>query len=210
MLNEFDGKARDWDNNPVHNERSVAISKALLRLLPLHPGMKAMEFGAGTGLLSFLLKDKLSEITLLDNSAEMIRVAGEKIEKQQIRNMHPLHINLEKEAFSDTFDLIYTQMVFHHVLDIELIINKLHTLIRPGGFLAIADLYPEDGSFHGEGFTGHTGFDPEWLSEKLQIAGFDNVSYRSCYTIRRITDHEGHKEFPVFLMTCSRRDKQHA
>jgi ubiquinone/menaquinone biosynthesis C-methylase UbiE len=175
MLNEFDGKARNWDNNPVHTERSEAISKALLHMLPLHPGMKAMEFGAGTGLLSFLLKDKLGEIMLLDNSAEMIRMAVEKIERQQIRNMHPLHINLEKEAFSDTFDIIYTQMVFHHIADIGLIINKLHRLIRPGGFLAIADLYPEDGSFHGEGFTGHTGFDPEQ-----------------------------YKEFQIFLMTCSR------
>ena len=204
MLNEFDGKARDWDNNPVHNERSAAISKALLQVLPLHPGMKAMEFGAGTGLLSFLLKDKLSEITLLDNSAEMIRMAVEKIEKQQIRNMHPLHINLEKEAFSDTFDIIYTQMVFHHITDIGLIISKLHRLIRPGGFLAIADLYPEDGSFHGEGFTGHTGFDPEWLSEKLQIAGFSKINYQPCYTIKKNTDPEQYKEFPVFLMICSR------
>jgi len=204
MLNEFDAKARDWDNNPVHTERSEAISKALLQVLPLHPGMKAMEFGAGTGLLSFLLKDKLGEITLLDNSAEMTRVVREKIDKQQIRNMHPLHINLEKESFSDMFDVVYTQMVFHHVVNIELIISKLHKLIRPGGFLAIADLYPEDGSFHDEGFTGHKGFDPEWLSEKLHTAGFIIISCQHCYTIKRKIDSEQCREFPVFVMACSR------
>jgi hypothetical protein len=33
---------------------------------------------------------------------------------------------------------------------------------------AIADLYPEDDSFHGEGFAGYKGFDPEELSGLLK------------------------------------------
>ena len=59
-----------------------------------------------------------------------------------------------------SFDLIYTLMVLHHVGDVETIIRKFRGLLNPGGYLAIADLYSEDGSFHGEGFSGHMGFDP--------------------------------------------------
>ncbi len=32
------------------------------------------------------------------------------------------------------------------------ILEKFHDLLNPSGYLAIADLYPEDGSFHGLSF----------------------------------------------------------
>ena len=54
MLNEFDQKAGDWDKNPIHTERSEAIANAMLQRLPVEGGMKVLEYGAGTGLLSFL------------------------------------------------------------------------------------------------------------------------------------------------------------
>ena len=53
--------------------------------------------------------------------------------------------------------------------------QNLVRLLNAGGFLAIADLYEEDGSFHGEGFTGHNGFDPENLSEILRKNRFRNI-----------------------------------
>ena len=62
-------------------------------------------------------------------------------------------------------------MVLHHVGDIDTIIKKFHDLLNPGGYLAIADLYSEDGSFHGEGFHGHRGFDPVSLAALLQKQG---------------------------------------
>ena len=59
-------------------------------------------------------------------------------------------------------------MVLHHVNDIEKIIGKFYRLLNPGGYLAIADLYEEDGSFHGDGFTGHKGFNMDSLSGILR------------------------------------------
>ena len=79
-MSEFDAKAGDWDKNPMHWDRSVAIAEEILKIIPLRPYFRAMEFGAGTGILSFLLKDHLKEIMLIDNSAEMIRLTNEKIE----------------------------------------------------------------------------------------------------------------------------------
>ena len=56
-------------------------------------------------------------------------------------------------------------MVLHHVTDIENIIRKFHNLLNPDGHLAIADLYTEDGSFHGKEFTGHKGFDTGFVKK---------------------------------------------
>jgi tRNA (cmo5U34)-methyltransferase len=201
MTNEFDLKAREWDSNPGHTERSGAIAEALQDMIPLNKGMSAMEFGAGTGLLSFLLKSNFSEITLMDTSVEMIKVIQHKMKEQGILNMKPVLINLEAEDFAGKFDIIYNQMVFHHVENIEIILQKFHDMLVPGGYLAIADLYPEDGSFHGEGFKGHLGFDPGSLTEKLEKYGFTNIVHRPCYTVGKNMESGQSKDFPLFLMT---------
>lgn len=51
-MSEFDHKAREWDQNTQYHERAAAVAASLLEMVPLRPGLKALEFGAGTGLLS--------------------------------------------------------------------------------------------------------------------------------------------------------------
>jgi tRNA (cmo5U34)-methyltransferase len=201
-MSQFDASAREWDNNPVHWERSEAIAKDILSLIPLRKEMKALEFGAGTGILSFLLADRFTEITLMDSSREMVNVMKEKVLKTGLDHLKPLFFDLEKEDFTlRTFDCIYTQMVMHHVADIGGVVNRFYRLLNPGGWLAIADLYKEDGTFHSEGFTGHRGFDPEEFREILEKAGFREVTARTCFVVRKMIK-ENQKDFPVFLMTA--------
>ena len=203
-MNEFDKKAAEWDMNPMHWDRSEAISNQIKELVPLNKQMTALEYGAGTGITSFLLKDYLKEITLMDNSSEMVKVINEKIKTSEVRNLKTLNFDLESMDYKlAKFDLIFTQMVLHHVTDIESLINKFYNLLNPGGHLAIADLYPEDGSFHGEGFTGHRGFDPAKLSGLLLNQGFQNISHRKCYVIsKNISDVET-QQFDVFLLIAN-------
>ena len=204
-MSEFDNKAAEWDKNPMHWDRSEAIVKEIRNRIPLNRNMTAMEYGAGTGIASFLLRDQLKEITLMDNSSEMVRIIMEKIAASQVTNLKVLNFDLEHNEYSaEKFDLIFTQMVLHHVADIGAIIEKFGKLLNPGGYLAIADLYKEDGSFHGEGFTGHLGFDPENLSGILMQNQFMEISYKSCFIInRKITETES-AEFDVFLLTAKR------
>jgi len=71
-MSDFDARAREWDKDKIHMERSAAIATEFEKMIPLKHSMKALEYGAGTGILSFLLKDRFSEITLMDSSAVMI------------------------------------------------------------------------------------------------------------------------------------------
>jgi ubiquinone/menaquinone biosynthesis C-methylase UbiE len=165
--------------------------------------MNVMEFGAGTALLSFILKDSFASITLIDNSAEMLKICNEKIAETKSDHIQTLKIDLETETFEARYDLIYSQMVFHHLADVEKMIHKLQRLLNEKGTLAIADLYPEDGSFHGEEFTGHKGFDPEWLTSMMHQAGFRNVNYKTCF-VQKKTEADGTmKEYPVFLLIAT-------
>lgn len=204
MVNEFDLKAKTWDENPTHTERSIAIANALLELVPVNNKMNVLEFGAGTGILSFLLADKFNSLTLIDSSSEMVKITNEKIKVRAISNMKAKCFDLELENYDGCFDMIYNQMVMHHTVNIDLLLDKFKSMILPGGFLVIADLFPEDGSFHGEGFTGHKGFEPMVLSEILAQKGFKNIWSRECYSIRKTITENKTKEYPVFILTAQK------
>jgi tRNA (cmo5U34)-methyltransferase len=204
-MNEFDQKAQEWDKNKMHLERTIAVAGLLQKIIPLRPNMKAMEFGAGTGLLSFYLKDRFSEITLVDSSGEMLKMAEQKMGKDDHLKFKTLLLNLEMEDYTgNPFDIIYSQMVLHHVMDTDAILRKFYHLLMPGGILAIADLYLEDGSFHDGDTNVHHGFDPDKLTEILIKQGFRKIKIAPCFVIRKEVSVELIKEYPVFLMTTYR------
>jgi ubiquinone/menaquinone biosynthesis C-methylase UbiE len=202
-MSEFDNKAAEWDKNPMHWSRSEAIVNEIIEIIPLSKSMTALEFGAGTGIASFLLKDYLKEITLMDNSKEMVRVTNEKIRSSGSVNLKTLEFDLETDEFKDgKFDLIFTQMVLHHINDVEKIIKNFYKLLNPHGFLAIADLHEEDGSFHGEEFTGPSGFKIDSLKEILINSNFSDISNKTVFTIDRKISETESKQFDVFLISA--------
>ncbi|MBN2633257.1 MAG: class I SAM-dependent methyltransferase [Bacteroidales bacterium] len=204
-MNEFDLKASVWDNNQMHVERSVSVSGEIIRRIPLNNNMRALEFGAGTGITSFLLKDHLKEIIMLDSSPGMTEVMNEKISASGVTNLRAVCFNLENETFTDgTFDLIFTQMALHHVSDIANVIEKFRQLLNRGGFLAIADLYPEDGSFHGPGFSGYKGFSINELSKLLTAKGFTDISEEPCFSINKKVHDGSMKKFDLFLLIAKK------
>jgi ubiquinone/menaquinone biosynthesis C-methylase UbiE len=206
MTKHFDLVAREWDNNEIHIKRTKAIAKCLIEKITVNKKMTALEFGAGTGLLSFALQDKFAEITLMDSSKEMIKTTFEKIVYAGNHRLKPVFFDLEKKMFSDkTFDVIFTQMAMHHVMDIEKMIAKFFKLLNRGGKLAIADLYAEDGSFHDMEFEGHNGFDPYHLSELIKGKGFINVTYKQCFVIEKTGLLDTLKKYPVFLLTAEKK-----
>ncbi|NJK87009.1 MAG: class I SAM-dependent methyltransferase [Bacteroidales bacterium] len=202
-MNEFDHKAATWDANPMHAERAKAVAQAIREMIPLNKTLHALEYGCGTAQLSFELKDDLKDITLMDSSFEMIEVVKNKIAGSGATNLFPLFFDFEKEEYNlRHFDLIYTQMVLHHVSDTEEFIKKFFNLLNGKGFLAVADLYLEDGSFHDSSFTGHKGFDPEKLMKMFKEIGFSSARYKTCFTINKSFENGETKNFPVFLLTA--------
>ena len=200
-MNEFNILASGWDQNPMHWDRSIAIAQEIKSLIPLNREMRALEYGAGTGIASFLLKDELKEITLMDSSVEMVRITQGKIESSEVKNLKVMKFDLEQDVYDDgKFDLIFTQMVLHHVSDVDSIIGKFRQLLNIGGFLAIADLYEEDGSFHGDGFTGHNGFNIDKLSEIIGKHSFGDVVHNNCFVIERKISEAENKQYGVFLV----------
>jgi ubiquinone/menaquinone biosynthesis C-methylase UbiE len=202
-MSEFDQKAKEWDKNQMHIDRTRAVARQLIEMVPITPNMKAMEFGAGTGLLSFFMKDRFEEISLMDSSLEMLKMAEQKMDAGDHLKLKTLFFDLEKDDYKgDPFDIIYSQMVLHHIKDINAITRKFYTLLSPGGILAIADLYEEDGSFHDESIDVHQGFEPARLTLILEEQGFNSITFSTCFVIKKQTESGTFKEYPLFLLTA--------
>lgn len=201
--NHFDQVAKTWDENPIHTLRTKAIADKLLKTITFNKDWKALEYGSGTGLLSFALMDHLAQITLMDNSVEMNEQAKSKIKDTGASHLKTVVFNLEHEDYKpETFDLIFSQMVLHHVKDIDAILLKFNALLNTGGYIAIADLYTEDGTFHGADVDVHHGFDPETLLDQVSKAGFTDAVLEPCYDLRRPDENQVERVYPIFLLVA--------
>jgi ubiquinone/menaquinone biosynthesis C-methylase UbiE len=204
-MNEFDIKALTWDDNPQSIERSQHIAGKIMEHVALNDSMYGFEYGCATGSLSFNLMPYLKHITLADSSDGMLDVLRSKIQKFNVTTMDVIKIDLTiDELPPDKFDIIYTAMTLHHIADVKAIIERFYKMLRPSGYLCIADLDKEDGSFHGETFKGHKGFDREDLKKHFLSAGFKNVKADSCYNLIHESEQHEMLEYPIFLMTAEK------
>ena len=112
--------------------------------------------------------------------------------------MRTLHGDITCGPLPDAaFDLIVSSMVLHHIKDVPAALARLRHCVRPpGGWIALADLDTEDGSFHSD-HTGvyHCGFDRRVLCAWLEQAGFEEAVARDVYRF----DRDG-RTYRVFLV----------
>lgn len=200
-FNDFDDYAKTWDTDKRIN-RAKIIANEISNLIDADKNYSAMEFGCGTGLVSFNLYDKFKKITLIDSSKEMINVLNSKIRKYKVDNMIACYLDISDENSLDMkFDVIYNSMVLHHIHDIEAIISKFYELLNDDGYLYIVDLDEEDGSFHKEypDFNGHNGFNKEKLRNILNTAGFNEVESNTFFYDEKIIEDQK-INYSLFLM----------
>ena len=203
--NDFDARASTWDDNPTKIACARAVADAMSAQLPDAALVNALEYGCGTGLLSFALLPALGRVTLADSSPGMLAVLSAKIAAWHADSMQPLRLDLAVDPLpAQRFSTVFSQLTLHHVDDVERLLRAFHALLETPGYVCIADLDREDGSFHGEGFSGHCGFDREALQQQAERAGFGSVRFSTAYCIEK-PDSPGQTRFPVFLMVAQKR-----
>ena len=140
-MDGFGQKALSWDDDSSKVKRAKIVADEIKRYLVLSKEMAGLEYGCGTGLLSFNLQPYLKKIILTDISEGMISVLKRKIRQNDLHNMFPIKTNLLEDPIqNETYDLIYTLMALRHVVETKKILKRFHSLMKPGGYLCIADL----------------------------------------------------------------------
>ena len=204
-MTNFDERAKDWDSDPKKVERARVVADAIRKAVPLSDTMNALEYGCGTGLLSFALQEELGKITLADTSQGMLDVLSEKIASASVINMHPIRLDLSTDPLpAEKYHITYSLMVLHHVHDAKGVLSKFYDVLELKGYLIVADLDKEDGSFHTDGTTDiHEGFERSELQKWVEAAGFGNVRFSTAYEIKKQVNGK-EKKFPVFLMVAQK------
>jgi len=203
-MSDFDARARTWDADPQKGTRARRVAQAIATRVAGLPRMNVLEYGSGTGLLGFALRCRVASLTLADSSQEMTAVAREKIAVIGADEMTAIQLDLTSGATpSERYDLVCTLLTLHHVKDVPALLRKFHTLVAPSGYVAVADLDEEDGSFHGEGFEGHHGFPRDLMACWLTEAGFRDVHLETVFEIEK-QGAAGSRRYPLFLATALR------
>lgn len=191
----FDSRAAEWDSDPAKVAQSGRVAAAILAAVPVPQSARLLEYGAGTGLVTQALGERIGPKVLADNSAGMRQVLQDKIAAGTLPDAQVWELDLEHDPVPDAqFDLIVSSLVLHHVHDLPRVLAGFAALLAPGGHVALSDLDREDGSFHQADFDGHHGFDRAELADQLRAAGLTEVSFTDCGAI----DKEG-TAYPVFL-----------
>lgn len=199
----FNRVAAEWDANPTRVALARAMVEAIRKAVPIRSDMTIMDFGAGTGLITLGLLPHVASVVAVDTSGEMLRVLDGKLKALRIENVHTILNELGKTPLPvPEFDLIVSSMVLHHIPDVPQTLRQLRPCLRPGGWIALADLVTEDGTFHADA-TGvyHLGFDPADVGGWLREAGFGNAVAVEAHRIVRASADGKNREYPVFLVT---------
>ncbi len=202
----FDERAASWDEDPARTARTAAIAAAVKAMVPLHPGMRVLDYGCGTGALGALLAGSVGQVVAADASPGMVEQVRRKVAAGTVRNLVPRLLDLTRDPLPrERFELVVSAMALHHIEDIDRLLGRLAELLAPGGWMALADLLPEDGSFHTGIAVPHHGIDPDRLGQRLAALGLEPRRSRTVCSIAR-----GAREYPVFLLVAVRPGREPA
>ncbi len=192
----FDRLAQEWDLKPQRVASAKNLSEKLAKYFDLE-GMKIVDYGAGTGLVSFNLCEKAHQVIAMDNAQKMLDEIEKKAQNAGIENVHTRYHDITKEELpKEMFDLFISSMTMHHIPDTKSFLQKAKESVIKGGYVAINDLEKEDGSFHsmGNDDVAHFGFEREKLENLFEDVGLEVVSYEVIEVIEKA------KKYPIFLI----------
>ena len=199
---DFDKAAGTWDELPRRVQLASDVARAISEEIELTSEMDVLDFGCGTGLLTFLLQPYVHSIKGADSSRGMLDIFTTKIKDHGLRNIEAVYLDPERgDIVEGRYHLVVSNMTFHHIGDIRPLLLRIHEIILPGGHVCITDLDSDGGHFHRDD-TGvfHKGFDRAEFRGALAAAGFEEIRDRTAATITKPMADGSSRDFTIFLM----------
>lgn len=140
----FADHAAEWDAIRARHVAEAEVEAALLRLIKDRPLGHLLDVGTGTGRMAEIFAPLAREITALDRSPEMLRIARAKLADRGIA------VDLVQGDFAalplapQSVDTIVMHQVLHFAHEPVRAIAEAARVLRPGGQLLIVDFAPHD------------------------------------------------------------------
>jgi len=196
-IDKFAYKAKNYEKEQRRVDNVVNIANKILEEIKFNKNWHIADFGSGTGLLLEQIAPFVSSIVAIDKSPSMNSVLSK---KQLPCKLTIKEIDITKNHIDDKFDAIISSMTIHHVKEVDKLFTTFYHMLKPNGYIALADLDSEDGSFHTiDTGVEHFGFDRIEFSALAKRAGFKNVKIQDASIVIK-----PYGEYSVFLLTAKK------
>ena len=136
----------NWLERPQREEEERLT--LLVRSLKLKPGMNVADIGAGSGVISLLVAEKIGpagKVFAVDVQDEMLKLLGRKIKKHKIKNIIPVKGSSKSPNLKEnSLDLIFMVDVYHEFEFPYEMMVELTKALKPGGRIAFVEYRLED------------------------------------------------------------------
>ena len=139
----FQHHAPEWDRMRQLNVDEDAVVHAAEKLLPLGSAKKLLDIGTGTGKMLELFAPKVQAAVGIDLNAEMLQVARANMDRAGLANVSLRQSDIYTLPYDkQSFDAVTCHQVLHFLDRPADAIIEAARILKPGGYMLIADLAP--------------------------------------------------------------------
>ncbi|MDO5077340.1 class I SAM-dependent methyltransferase [Corynebacterium sp.] len=196
----FNENAFQWDT-PERLRRANILAERIREHWGTNELTTVLEFGCGTGAISYALGDRAENFLGFDTAEKMLSIYRQKADSSRHRAVENL-----ADVGAGTVDAVVTSMVLHHVPDVPDTLATLAEKLRPGGLLTVIDLDARCEFFHQDMDVEvfHHGFDREEFSGSLRAAGLVVQRMETMVeAVKALKDGTEHP-YSMFIVTASK------
>lgn len=129
-------QTHEWEIACVKTRRSKEKRKKRIRLFSIKKKDKVLDLGCGDGLnISILHSLGIRDVVGVDISKELIRLAKKNNSKTKFYVGSAEKLPFKKE----TFDVIFVDSVFHHIIDYQKVVKELKRVLKKNGKLCFIE-----------------------------------------------------------------------
>ena len=170
----FARHAAEWDELRGLHSPDAPVEAALNHALGAGNLGALLDVGTGTGRIAQLLAPRASQVTALDNSPEMLRLARARLQDLAAEHLALVQGDFTALPFAEAaFDTVLFHQVLHYAQAPELVLAEAARVTRPGGTIAVIDFAAHDREeLRSQHAHARLGFSDEQMLSLLASAGF--------------------------------------
>ena len=168
------------------------LRKEIIDACELRPGLRVADVGAGTGLFTRLLSERVGDegrVFAVDISDEFVDHIRDFVEKEGLKNIEavlcePDAVNLEPESV----DVVFICDTYHHFEFPYKTMSTIHRALKPGGIVVLVEFARIEGK-SSEWIMGHVRAGQEVFEQEIAEVGFRKVGelegiFKESYLVR--------------------------
>jgi len=131
----------------------------------LTPEMSVLDIGCATGTQCGDIANNVKQVTGIDISSKLLAIAEQRMAERNLDNADFLQTSVFDKTFQPgSFDMVMAFFVLHFFEDIDVVFERVHELLKPGGiFISETACLGNKNKLMGSllRFAGHLGFLPK-------------------------------------------------